>query len=150
MAADAQFTLVAPNVVLASDTKSAELKSLTWKNAQGTWAPTEADVLIALTHLNSEQAVKEILACAEPNAKINESVKRIESSRYQVFGLVIGDHRKLLFDASPVQSSLDRFLPDLWRKEVVSIRVQDGGAAYWWALYDVESSRFVACNRRPD
>ena len=148
--AEKQFTLIAPNVVLANDAMSAELKSSTWKTAEGTWSPTEADALTAVKHLRSDQAAKEILACSGRETKMDASLKRIDSSRYQVFGLIIDGGRKLLIEASPTQSSFDRFMPELWRKEIISVRVQDGGAGYWWVLYDVNSGRFVACNRRPD
>jgi hypothetical protein len=148
--AEKRFTLIAPNVVLANAAMAAELKSSTWKTAKGTWAPTEADALAAVKHLKSDQAAKEILACAGRDTNMDDSLKRIDSSRYQVFGLIIDGGRKLLIEASPTKASFDRFTPELWRKEIISVRVQDGGAAYWWALYDVNSSRFVSCNRRPD
>ena len=148
--AEKQFTLIAPNVVLANDAMASELISLTWKTAKGTWDAKEADALAAVDHLKSDQAKKELLAGAGPDTKMDASLERIGSSRYQVFGLIIEGRRKLLLEASPTQSSFDRLLPELWRKEILSVAVQDGGADYWWALYDVEIGRFVSCNRRPD
>jgi hypothetical protein len=148
--AEKQFTSIAPDVVLANDEMATELRSLTWKKAEKIWTPTTADALSVVNHLRSAQGAEEVLSCAGPETKMDASLKRIPSSRYQVFGLVITGRRQLLVEASPIKSNFDRYLPELWLKEIVSARVLDGGAAYWWALYDVESGRFVSCNRRPD
>jgi hypothetical protein len=148
--AEKQFTVVAPNVVVANAAMAAELQSLTWKTAKKIWVPAKGEVLRVVNHLNTGQAKKELLACATPAANMAASLERVGSSRYQVFGFVIDARKRVLIEASPAHTSFDRFLPDLWQKEILSVRVQDGGAGYWWALYDVEDSRFVTCNRRPD
>lgn len=150
VSAEKQFTLIAPNIALANDGMSAEIRSRTWKTAEKTWAPTAADALSAVAHLKSAHGRKEILSCGGVDANMDASLKRIHSSRYQVFGLIITGRKQLLIEASPMKSSFDRYLPELWLKEIVSIRVLDGGSGYWWALYDSDSARVVSCNRRPN
>ncbi len=149
LGAEAQFVLIAPNVVLANDKMASEVIALTWKKAENVWTPSSSVALSAIALLESPQGEKEILSCGGREIDMSACIKLTRLSRYQVFGLVIGGRKQILLEASPIDPSYDRYLPDLWLTRIVSSQVLDGGPAYWWVLYDVESTRFVDCNRRP-
>jgi hypothetical protein len=144
-----QFTLIAENVVLANEAMSCELKSLTWKTADEVWAPTQADALSVVARLKSDQGTNEILSCGGRDTNMDACLKRISLSRFQAFGLIIKGRKQILLDASPVYPNQERYQPNMWLTEIVSVRVLGGGAGYWWTLYDCEAGRFVECNRRP-
>jgi hypothetical protein len=144
-----RFTRIGSNVVVANKAMSDELRKMAWKTAENVWQPTMPDAARAVAHLGSEEGKKEILTSADPSVNMGACLKRLDSSRYQVFGLVVKGRKQLLIEASPAKLSFDRYFPDLWLNEIISVRVFDGGAAYWWVLFDVESGGFVDCNCRP-
>ena len=149
LSAEVRFVVIAPNVVLANHEMASELIALTWKKAENVWTPSPSVALSAIVLLESPQGEKELLSCGGPAIDMSACLKLIKLSRYQVFGLVIGGRKQILLEASPINPSYDRYLPDLWLTRIVSTQVLDGGPAYWWVLYDVESTRFMDCNRRP-
>ncbi len=148
-AAHAAFILIDTNIVLANEAMSEQLRSLNRRDADGVWMPAKSDVVAGFARLCSKEGPVEIFGIADPAANMSVSLARIPQSRFQVFGLVFGQHRQILFQASPKE---ERFgiTEEEWRGKIVSVRVHDGGAFYWSVLYDVESGRFVACDRRPD
>lgn len=149
LASQEKFTQLGPSLALAND-ETASVRAGTWTNAKGTWAPRESQVLNAFDRLSSEEGKREIQASAVGGSDMSRSLNSVERSRFQVFGLTIGERQQLLFEASPADPYFDRIMPNLWLEKIVSQSVIDGGFLFWWALFDIESGRFVASYRRPD
>jgi hypothetical protein len=147
--AQKEFTQISPDVVIGSKELADELRTLSWQQAHDTWVPSEAQVLEGLNHLHTKEGIAEIATSAIAGIVMTPSLRFISVSRYQVFGLVFKDRMQILYDASPQKSSSENNENDSWLKQTLSVRVQDGGPVYWWALYDVQSHRFVASNRPP-
>ena len=144
------FVRVAPNLAMATERVTLELKRLAWKNLDGAWSPSQAEVQAAFDHLRTTQGNAEVLSTALPTMNMAVSLRRIPSSLFQVFGVINKGRKCLLFEALPKNDPIDPNDPNLWLKEIISVRVLDGGSAFWWVMYDVSSHRFVDCNRRPD
>jgi hypothetical protein len=147
--AQKEFTLVTPEVAVASKDLADELRSLSWPEASDAWVPTNSQVLEGFGRLQTKEGSAEIVASAIGGIDMAPSLKLVSLSRYQVFGLVFGNRKQILYDASPKPPALESSETDRWLKQIRSVRVQDGGFVYWWALYDVESGRFVASRHRP-
>ena len=143
-----RFTQLNSDVAIANKELADELRSLTWQQADGTWVPDDSDVLRGLARLHTKEGAEEIATSGIARADMGPSLELISLSRYQVFGLVFGDRKRILFDASPKNLDAVRLEDDLWLKQTISVRAQDGGYRYWWALYDVQLGRFVVSNRR--
>jgi hypothetical protein len=143
------FTIVASNVVVANKELAEELRTRSFRKADDSWVPTNAQVLEGFDRLRTKEGADEILASAIGGIDMSPSLQLVSVSRYQAFGLVFDNRKQILYDASPTDSALEVSERDLWLKQIVSLRVHDGGLVYWWALYDVQSGRFVLSNRRP-
>jgi hypothetical protein len=147
--AQKEFTLLTPEVVVASKELADELRSLSCPEANDTWVPTNSQVLEGFGRLHTKEGTAEIVASAIGGIDMGPSLKLVSLSRYQVFGLILDNRKQILYDASPKPPALENSETDRWLKQIISVRTQDGGLVYWWALYDVESGRFVASRRRP-
>lgn len=147
--AQKEFTLLEPDVVVANKELANQLRALTWRKAEDTWVPTNAQVLEGLERLRTEGGAAEILASAIGGVDMGPSLRLVSDSRYQVFGLVFDNRKQILYDASPKNAALEEPGSDRWLKEIISVSVLHGGLVYWWALYDVQSGHFVLSNRKP-
>jgi len=150
LASEEKFSQLGPSLALAND-EIASVRAGTWTNAKGIWTPQKSQVLNAFDRLFSEEGKREIQASAVRGLDMSRSLKSVERSRFQVFGLTIGERQQLLFEASPADPYFDGLMPkNFWLEKIVSKSVFDGGFLYWSALYDMESGRFVASYRTPD
>ena len=142
--AQKEFTQVTPDVIVANKEMADEVRALSCKEAEGTWIPTNDQVLIGFDRLRSEQGAAEIRATAPRWLDMSASLQRISLSRYQVFGLMFGGRKQILYHASPKDDTtkID------WLKQAICLKTFDGGAEFWWAFYDVQSGHFVASSRR--
>jgi hypothetical protein len=136
---------ITPSIAVADQILTAEIKDSLNNSAGGAWTPSPEDVLSAFAELASERGQRDIAAKALGGSDMALPLKRLKTSRYQVFGLLIGKHKYLLFDATPLQSDV----PELWLKDCISNYVYDGGAAYWWVMIDHASMRVTTSGRRP-
>jgi hypothetical protein len=141
--AQKEFTQVTPDVIVANKEMADEVRALSCKEADGTWVPTSDQVRIGFNHLRSEVGAAEIKATAPRWLDMSPSLQRISLSRYQVFGLIVGGRKQILYHASPKDTKID------WLKQAICSTTFDGGAAFWWTFYDVESGHFVLSSRRP-
>jgi len=128
--AQKEFTVVAPEVVLASKELADELKSLSLPEANDTWVPNNSQVLGGFDRLNTKEGSAEIVASAIGGIDMSPSLQRISLSRYQVFGLIFDSRKQILYDASPKPTALEVSETDRWLKQIISVRAQDGGSAY--------------------
>jgi hypothetical protein len=141
--AQKEFTQVTPDMIVASKEMADEVRALSCKEADGTWVPTSDQVRIGFNYLRSEVGAAEIKATAPRWLDMSPSLRLISTSRYQVFGLILGGRNQILYHASPKDAKID------WLKQAICSTTFDGGAAFWWAFYDVQSGHFVASSRRP-
>src|ERR1700750_1603190 len=95
--AEKQFTLIGPNVVVANIEMADELRSYSWRRADGCWAPDASDVLRGLTRLQPKAGADEIMASAVAKIDMSPSLRVLAESRYQVFGLVVSGRKQILF-----------------------------------------------------
>src|ERR1700719_2195485 len=114
------FTQLTSDVVIANKELADELRSLSWQQASGTWVPDNAQVLQGLKRLHNREGADEIAASAIGGIDMGPSIRVISLSRYQVFGLVFGDRRQILYDASPKRLSSESAGDDPWLKQTLS------------------------------
>ncbi|HKP03942.1 MAG TPA: hypothetical protein VJU77_11365 [Chthoniobacterales bacterium] len=136
---------IAPTIAVADQQLTLQLRQSLPPEAEGAWTPSRSQVLEVMAFVKSEVGKREILAKAAAGVRMEFSLKRIDQSRFQIFGLLIGGRKHMLIDATP----LDSDAPELWLKDRISQNVFDGGAAYWWVLVDSDSREVRSCGRRP-
>jgi hypothetical protein len=138
------FTEIAPDIAVASKDFTAKNRHHLWADADGAWAPTPEQALAAFSLLRSERGKRAVMENTQWS-RMEDSLRRLDKSRYQIFGLTLRGRRHLLVDATP----LDSDAPELWLTDCISCSVFDGGAAYWWVLVRVEPLAVIRSGRRP-
>lgn len=124
ISAQKEFTQVTPDVIVANKEMADEVRALSCKEADGTWVPTDDQVRSGFDHLRSEVGAAEIKATSPRWLDMTRSLQRMSLSRYQVFGLIFGGQKQILYYASPKDAKID------WLKQAICLSTFDDNADF--------------------
>jgi len=144
------FHAISTSMAVANQEMAAQLRQQLWPSATRAWEPKDEQVLDGLRFLKTVGGTKEIIGMAPRQTDMRPCIAAISQTRFQVYGFVIKNQKHLLYDSAPDISVPHHGFHDPWLKESISGRVYDGGATFWFVLYNCETGRVVACGRRPD
>jgi hypothetical protein len=96
----------------------------------GTWMPMSDDIKTMESHFS------DLAKLIDKKWKQPEKVPVVETSNMQYVGLIINGKKFIYINAFPMSSWLEK------RWETTAVRVCDGGAVFWGALYDVSTGVF--------
>ncbi len=140
------FKLISPRIAVGSEKAVARMITGHFEGASY-FAPTDEEILSVLSQSNTPAGKTALIGLWKGSDALTESLEKFETSRFQVFGIRLGSGRCLLVMAGPPP---ERAEPSAqWLTEIVSLSVYDGGASYWWFLYDLAQKRYISCGRRP-
>ena len=140
-----QLIGIIPNVAIANLAFANQLRTTTWQSLEGVWEPDEDTVIRGLEFLKSEQGRRQMLEHSNKPSRMTSSLNQLDTTQFQVIGIIKNGRRCLLYDGTPLNSGHAR----LWLSKLVSSYVYDGGPAFWSVVLDVSPFSVVQVGCRP-